>query len=73
MPKFLHLFKTCASLSSFDGDSNHTTKRFGDELLLLSPTLSQQLPNPNKKIVISDDSWLKRGVSISSETSSPER
>ncbi|CAD8079441.1 unnamed protein product [Paramecium primaurelia] len=73
MPNFLPLFKTCASLSSFDCDSNHSTKRFGDELLLLSPTRSQQLSNPNKKIVIGDDSWLRRGISISSETSSPDR
>lgn len=73
MPNFLPLFKTCASLSSFDCDSNHSTRRLGDECLLFSPTRSQQLSNPNKKIVIGDDSWLKRGISISSETSSPDR
>ncbi|CAD8120597.1 unnamed protein product [Paramecium sonneborni] len=73
MPNLLHLLKTCASLSSFECDSNNSTKRIGDEFLLLSPTRSQQLLNPNKKIVIGDDSWLRRGVSVSSETSSPGR
>lgn len=66
-PNLLHLLTTRASLSSFDGDSGHSTKRFGEEILLLSPSF------PSKKIVIGDESWLKRTVSVSSEASSPER
>ena len=69
----LHLFNTQASLGSIDyDDSNHSTRKLFDEIIL-SPLRSQTLFNPNKKIVVGDESWLRRGVSNSSEASSPER